>query len=239
MPNKRIPAVQQESWNGLLESLILQWKLIKPGARRSSLVVWSWGFCFYRGGYSTGELGKLSAGLGVRRLSPLCGFWNWASLMIGTWQTWIKRSPWNTWSTPSPCLQRGPGWCHTCLGGSPLAGYWEWAFEDGEAGWNWQIFFPINERGFHTATQLTSSYRKEKKPTASTVVLGYWSAFTHIAFAFLNSPHKIALSFLSPSWLPEIREVVFLQVGFAELQTLKWGLADRMPIKEGSWGQPC
>ena len=33
--------------------------------------------------------------------------------------------------------------------------------------------FQENERGFHIATQLTSSHEKEKKPTASTVVLGY------------------------------------------------------------------
>ena len=77
MPNKRIPAVQQESWNGLLGSLILQWKLIKPGARRSSLVVWSQGFCLCRVGYRNVELGKLSAGLGVMKLHLFCGLWNW------------------------------------------------------------------------------------------------------------------------------------------------------------------
>lgn len=41
-------------------------------------MVWSQGFCFCRAGYSTAELGKLSAGLGVMRLFPFHGLWNWA-----------------------------------------------------------------------------------------------------------------------------------------------------------------
>lgn len=175
MPNKRIPAVQQESWNGLLGSLILQWKLIKPGARRSSLVVWSRRFCFCRVSWSTGELGKLSAGRGVKRPSPFCSFWNWASLMIGTWQTWAKKFPWSTGSAPwvMSHLSRGRG--------SPLAGYWEWIFEDREVSlWRWRIGGELGgflskkwERFSHCNSTHFKPLKKRKKPMSSMVVLDY------------------------------------------------------------------
>ena len=160
MPNKRIPAVQQESWNGLLGSLILQWKLIKPGARRSSLVVWSQRFCFCRVGCSTGELGKLAAGHGVKRPAPFCSFWNWASLMIGTRQTWAKKFPWSTGSAPLGDVTPVSGWGDHPLQATetePLR-IEKWAFEDGEVEGNWEAFFLRNEKGFHIATQLTSSH---------------------------------------------------------------------------------
>lgn len=144
MPNKRIPAVQQESWNGLLGSLILQWKLIKPGARRSSLVVWSQRFCFCRVGYSTVELGKLSAGLGVIQDSSFMASGIGLALRIDPWQTCAKIFPWNTWSIFSPCPQRGPGQCHSCLDGSSFAGYWEQDLKIGKGVSNCQVFFPRN-----------------------------------------------------------------------------------------------
>ena len=59
------------------------------------------------------------------------------------------------------------GWCHTCLGvgGHPLQATEteplrteKWAFEDGEVEGNWEAFFLRNEKGFHIATQLTSSH---------------------------------------------------------------------------------
>lgn len=180
MPNKRIPAVQQESWNGLLGSLILQWKLIKPGARRSSLVVWSQRFCFCRVGYITGELGKLSAGLGVRRLSPFCGFWNWASLMIGTWQTWAKRFPWRTWSTLHPCSQRGSGWCHTCLGGCPLQATENEPLKTGKEGRIASFLSKQWERfSYSNLTHFKPLERKETHRSDGSLVL--WKCFhTHL-----------------------------------------------------------
>ena len=174
MPNKRIPAVQQESWNGLLGSLILQWKLIKPGARRSSLVVWSQRFCFCRVGCSTGELGHLSAGLRVKQSSPFCSFWNWASLMMGTWQTWAEKFPWSTGSAP-----RGDG--TAVWGRSSLAGYWEWAFEDRDVSlWRWRSGGELGgflskkwERFSHRNSTHFKPLKKRKKPMSSMVVLDH------------------------------------------------------------------
>lgn len=238
MPNKRIPAVQQESWNGLLGSLILQWKLIKPGARRSSLVVWSQRFCFCRVGCSTGELGKLAAGHGVKRPSSFCSFWNWASLMTGTWQTWAK----NFLGVPEV-----PLWVMSHLsrgGGSPLAGYWDWAFEDREVSlWRWRSGGELGgflskkwERFSHCNSTHFKPLRKRKKRTPSRLVLDRWRASTRLPLAFLNGPHKTTPSSLSPGCFLRDWRLFLLQVGSARQQTLRWGLAGRISIKEGSLG---
>lgn len=44
--------------------------------------------------------------------------------------------------------------------------------------------------------------------------------------------------FLHVGFLREWR-LFLLQVGFVRQQTLRWGLAGRMSVKEGSWDQPC